>query len=332
MRARRRARSARGSPRAGRRRRAPRRARGVGHASHSAPPATAGCPGRCGRSGPRPASSTSSTASPARPRGVGEAARHRRRHDVVAAAVGRAAPGRRAGRRSVGEASRVAHGCSSGPPPSRSPTTPSDSRSSHASSQVDDAGLGDRRRHRHARRRARRALRQPRPRRRPRGQVPARGVPDRDHAGEVEPRVGADLAPGGRSPPRRPRRSSASRRRDAPEPAVLDVPRRPAARREVAAPAGASACARSARARTRRGSRRRRGTARRRRARRARRTGSGPARSRAARRACSGRRTPSERTRLGQPRDALVDLLRRHARVGQPQRVVARPRAGSPCP
>ena len=41
---------------------------------------------------------------------------------------------------------------------------------------------------------------------------------------------------------------------------------------------------------------------------------------------------PERAHRVGQPGDALVDLLRRHARVGQPQRVRARPRAGSRCP
>ena len=162
---------------------------------------------------------------------------------------------------------------------------------------------------------------------RARREVAAGRVPDRDHAPEVEQPAGARrISARWSTAARRPRASAGSRRRSAPTRRYSTFqaaqPRAPGRRR-----APASACGRTAPSRSRRAPGRRRGRARRRPAGTARRTASAP-----------GRRVPlrqrdTERARrFGQPGDALVDLLGRHARVGEAQRVLARPRAGSPCP
>ena len=203
------------------------------------PPPTAGCRGRGGRSGPRPARARARRRRPRR------APRRRtrslivRRHDVVAAAVREQR--RHAERQPLGGRGRgvaVGHRLRRRRRAARG-TTPRESPSSAAQPQVDDAGLRDDGRHRHAGALARRE---------PGREVPARGVADaragRRRASSVHagcaarrpraargPEVG-EVVDGGGHVVERLREAAA---RAAPEAAVLDVPRRPAARGEVRA-------------------------------------------------------------------------------------------------
>ena len=293
-RARRRARSARGSPPADRRRRAPRRARGrsrhhsitvVHPASRRAtrsPPPTSGSPGRGGRSGPRPPRSRARSRRP-RPRGRRRSARLIAGRDgVVALAVDeqqRHAEREPRGRRGGGVALRALLRRAAQQPR----TTPLESRSRHASWRSstpawETAPVT--------------GTRAPSCARRPRREVAAGGVADRDDAREVQRRRGRRRR--GRS--RRageigqvvdPRRHVLERGR----PAAAVAAARAGGTRGSTPPtrarpgprtAGASACARTAPSRSRRAAPRRRGTARRRPAGTARRSASAPGRSGAA--------------------------------------------------